>query len=67
MRMIKLGMMDVEKHTDGEVEITIPEYLSSEYLGIEDQKALVAFLQENIKQHEENLLKLLTRLADKLQ
>ena len=53
MRMIKLGSMDVEKHPDGDVEITVPEYLSSEYLDIEDQEALVAFLQENIKQHKE--------------
>ena len=52
MRMIKLGSMDVEKHPDGDVEITVPEYLDSEYLDIEDQEALVAFLQENIKQHK---------------
>tara|TARA_R110002167_G_scaffold15986_8_gene63236 strand:+ start:160 stop:327 length:168 start_codon:yes stop_codon:yes gene_type:complete len=51
--MIKLGSMDVEKHPDGDLEITVPEYLSSEYLGIEDQEALVEFLQENIRQHKE--------------
>jgi hypothetical protein len=54
MRTIKLSSMEVEKHPDGDVEITIPEYLSCEYLDIEDQEALVAFLQENIKQHREH-------------
>ncbi len=53
MRIIKLGSMDVEKHPDGDVEISIPEYSPFEYLDIEDQKCLVTFLQQNIKQHEE--------------
>ena len=54
MRMIKLGSMDVESFPEySDVEITIPEYLSSEYLDIEDQEALVEFLQENIRQHKE--------------
>ena len=51
-RMIKLQTMDVETHPDGDIEISIPEYLPSEYLSIEDQEALIAFLQENIRQHK---------------
>ncbi len=49
-RMIKLQTMDVEKRHYGDIEISIPEYLPSEYLSIEDQEALIAFLQENIRE-----------------
>ena len=55
-RMIKLQTMEVEKHPDGDVEICIPEYLPSEYLSIEDQEALIAFLQENIRTWREKTI-----------